>query len=373
MRPGTILLSSFQRFLQNLTVALALLVLSASTIIEPARAADSHSPAVPSASAPNNPNPGSRNPVASKPVPQPNLADALRPQHSPPAPPAPSLADANQILQRQGPLFIENRGQFDPRVKFLVTGNGANLWLTNEGIVFDFQRPAGKQSANAAEEKRAASAGAVPQHCDPRLKSDPPPMERLVFKQKLVSGNANPTIEAHDPQPGIYNYFPTSDPDTWRTHVLAYKEVVYRDVWKGIDLKLFANGPNLEEEFIVHPGADASAVRLAYEGIEGLSVADDGSLKVATAFGDIVETSPRIYQEIAGNTVPLSGSFKVGAQNSYTFEVAKRDKQADLIIDPTVIYSKSQPQQKSGSRQSSPLFQFPGRKPIRYRQRNRRR
>ena len=286
----------------------------------------------------------------SVPVTQTNSAALHAGQPSPQAP-APRLADANQMLQRQGPIFIENRGQFDRRVKFLVTGNGANLWLTNEGIVFDFQRPASKQSANAAEEKAASLKRLSPGHepIDPRQKSDQPPMERLVFKQKLVNPNPNPTIEARDPQPGIYNYFPTSDPDTWRTHVLAYKEVVYHDIWKGIDLKLFANGPNLEEEFIVHPGADASAVRLAYEGIEGLSVADDGSLKVATAFGDIVETSPRIYQEIAGNTVPLSGSFKVGAQNSYAFEVAKRDEKADLIIDPTVVFSKPRDSRRAPS------------------------
>jgi Beta-propeller repeat len=277
-------------------------------------------------------------------------------QATPPASPSrpsspPDLSAANQMLQRQGPLFLENRGQFDSRVKFLVTGNGANLWLTNEGIVFDFQRPASKQSGTAAEEK-PASLKRLPLGrgtSDPRQKSDPPSMERLVFMQKLVSGNPNPTIEARDPQPGIYNYFPTSDPDTWRTHVLAYKGVVYRDIWKGIDLKLFANGPNLEEEFIVHPGADATAVRLAYEGINGLSIADDGSLKVATAFGDIGETTPRIYQEIAGKPVPLSGSFKVGAQNSYTFEVAKRDEKADLIIDPTVVYSKPRDSKKAPS------------------------
>ena len=291
--------------------------------------------------------------------------DAPSPDDSTPRPPAPkaearlpqmpqhasdplTLQAANQMLQGQGLLFIENRGQFHSRVKFLVKGNGANLWLTNDGIVFDFQRS--KQSPDTTGEKREQSRSLALGRAsiDPRQKSDPPPMERLVFKQKLVSASANPGIEARDPQPGIYNYFPTSDPDTWRTHVLAYKEVVYRDIWKGIDLKLFANGPNLEEEFVVHPGADASAVRLAYEGVQGLAVADDGSLQVATAFGDVVETSPRIYQEIAGNAVPLSGSFKVGAQNSYTFEVAKRDEQSDLIIDPTVIYSKTQRGKKAG-------------------------
>lgn len=349
MRPRSILRFSFQRFPQTLTAAVALLVLFAFIIVaEPAWAADSHSPAVPSASAPGAADPGSRNPVTSKPVPQPNLADVVRPQHSGERP-APTLSAASQMLQRQGPVFIENRGQYDSRVKFLVTGNGANLWLTNEGIVFDFQRPTHKQSPDATEEKREAlkpsARGREP--FDPRLKSEQSPMERLVFKQKLVSANPNPTIEARDPQPGIYNYFIGSDPDKWRSHVFGYKEVVYRDIWKGIDLKLFANGPNLEEEFIVHPGADASAVQLAYEGIQNLAVGDDGSLKAATAFGDIIETSPHIYQEIGGKAVPVSGKFKV-AGNSYTFDVAKRDEHSDLIIDPTIIYSKSAAGRRSG-------------------------
>ena len=69
MRPDSILLSSLQRFLQNLTVAVALLVLSASTIIEPAVAADSHTSSGVSTSAANDTNPGSRNPLASKPEP----------------------------------------------------------------------------------------------------------------------------------------------------------------------------------------------------------------------------------------------------------------------------------------------------------------
>jgi hypothetical protein len=316
---------------------------------EPAWAADSAA-VTPPASATGATTAPARDQAASKPAPPTNVPDVPRQHTSAQASPAPNLSAVNELLQRQGPIFIENRGQFDPRVKFLVTGNGANLWLTNEGIVFDFQRPSSKQSPDAAEAKPSflerLSHGREP--FDPRLKSDRPPMERLVFKQKLVSANPNPTIEARDPQPGIYNYFTGSDPDKWRTHVLAYKEVVYRDIWKGIDLKLFANGPNLEEEFTVHPGADPSSVQLVYEGIKGLSLADDGSLQVATAFGDMLETSPRIYQEIAGKFVPLSGNFKVGVQNSYTFEVAKHDQQSDLIIDPTVIYSEPRPGKKSG-------------------------
>ena len=304
---------------QTLNVVLVLLLLVCSAVCKDDSSRDQTAP----------------RPPASKP-------EARQPQAGQPSAGAPGLWTANQMLQAQGLVFIENRGQFDSRVKFLVKGNGANLWLTNDGVVFDFQRPAAKEQPTAIAEKGSADQSPSPDiaRFGRGSKSEPPPMERLVFKQKLVSARSNPTIEARDPLPGSYNYFIGNNPDKWRTHVTAYKEIVYRDIWKGVDLKLFANGANLEEEFIVHPGADPSSVELAYEGIQSLTVADDGSLKVATAFGDIVETSPSIYQEIAGKPIPLSGSFKVGAQNSYAFEIAKRDEKSDLIIDPTIIYSK---------------------------------
>jgi hypothetical protein len=53
----------------------------------------------------------------------------------------------------------------------------------------------------------------------------------------------------------------------------------------------------------------------------------------------VTETTPRIYQERDGEEAPVKGRFKV-AGDSYSFEVAKRDERSDLIIDPTVIYSK---------------------------------
>src|SRR5580693_5605042 len=61
-----------------------------------------------------------------------------------------ALQTASDKLALQAPVFIENKGQFDSRVKFLVKGNGANLWLTDEGIVFDLQRAATKQPLAAA-------------------------------------------------------------------------------------------------------------------------------------------------------------------------------------------------------------------------------
>ncbi|MGC2745617.1 MAG: SBBP repeat-containing protein, partial [Candidatus Angelobacter sp.] len=224
------------------------------------------------------------------------------------------------------PIFIENKGQFDERVKFRVVGNGASLWLTKEGIVFDFLRA----------EKLAPKATPLVSHKGPAADQE---STRIIFAQKFVAGDSGGQIEAKDPLPGTYNYFIGSDASKWVTHVRAYREIVYRDIWHGIDVKLAGNGRNLEEELIVHPGADLNQAKLAYDGIRGLSVAKDGSLKIRTDFGEMTETAPRLYQDLAGRRVPVKGKFKIYGHDTYAFAAELHRNTAALVVDPTLLYS----------------------------------
>lgn len=235
--------------------------------------------------------------------------------------------------------FIENRGQFDAQVKFQLKGGGKTLWLTNGGIVFDSIRPKAGDT-----QKTEGNLGLNANPSTPGFKSGVPGIEpgsfdRLVFSEGFIDANNAPSIEASRPQPGIYNYFTGNDPKKWRTNVRGYDEVVYRDVWKNIDLKLYRNGSDLEQEFIVKPGGDFTQVRVAFKGIDGLKVADDGSLVVSTAFGELRETKPRIYQEIDGKRVAVDGQFKLTSNTAYTFEVNGYHPQYALVIDPTLLYS----------------------------------
>ena len=123
------------------------------------------------------------------------------------------------------------------------------------------------------------------------------------------------------PQPGITNYFLGDDPSKWRTNVPGFAEVIYRDVWPGIDLRVYGNGPNLEQEFIVQPGGDLTLVRVSYRGVENLRIGKDGSLEVGTAFGTLRETKPKIFEMAADEHKQIEGRYKLTGQASYTFDV----------------------------------------------------
>jgi hypothetical protein len=275
----------------------------------------------------------------------------------------------------RGPAFIENRGQFNEKARYQVRIGGKTLWVTKEGIVFDVLRP--KQTGTTESGLGASSPLLIK---DARLRvpgplfnptskiENPKPadLERLVFSQEFIGANPTPALEASGSQPGIYNYFIGNDPKKWVTHVNTFSRVLYRDLWPGIDLRLEGNdvapsfraasaatgvksgtttntapglGPSLEQDFIVHPGADLSRLQVTYKGIDKLELAKDGALIVHTAFGDLRELKPRIYQEIAGRRAPVEGRFKLASKMSYTFEVKNYNPQYALVVDPTLLYS----------------------------------
>ena len=245
----------------------------------------------------------------------------------------PTPAVRSTKLTTGAAAFIENRGQFDARVKFQWKSGGRTLWLTEQGIAFDAIRPkAGDTSTGTHESWRPAFPSSDPSRTSHGY-------DRLVFVEEFLGTHSAPSIEAKQPLPGRYNYFLGNEPQQWRTDVHGYAEVVYHNVWDGIDLRLSCNGPDLEQEFVVKPGGDLTQVRVAFKGIDGLQVAEEGSLVVRTAFGELRERPPRIYQEIAGQRVPVEGHFILTSQTAYTFDVKHYNPQYALVIDPTVLYS----------------------------------
>lgn len=218
-------------------------------------------------------------------------------------------------------VFIENQGQFDSQVRFQARVAGQTVWLTDSGITFDMQGRVSQQQAAGSPPKSTARP------------------ERFVFKAELVNESARVTIERLQPQPGKYNFFLGNSKQP-RSNVTGYGIVIYHQVWPGIDLKLYSkDGLNLEQEFILHPGADLNRVRVRYKGIRHLEIAADGALRIHTPSGFITERTPTLYALSNGMRQPLSGGFRLIDSTEYTFRIARIPRNSTAVIDPTVLFS----------------------------------
>ena len=253
---------------------------------------------------------------------------------------APEKSDPKNILKayaKQPPCFVKNQGQLDLKVKFYVKTPCQTLYFTDEGIVFDLLR-------GGDETEKRPETGARSHHNRGVKK------EQLVFNLNFENTRKEISIEGLNRQEAEINYFTGNDRDKWKRGIPTFKGIVYKEVYKNIDLKIFGNGRAIEYEFIINPGGNPDDILLTYNGIDGLTINKKGELLIATTFGELKETRPYIYQEIVGKRV-VAGNFEIhnpaettqsqtlNRKTSYGFQIAAYDPAYPLIIDPTLSYS----------------------------------
>lgn len=155
-------------------------------------------------------------------------------------------------------LFVENRGQTHASVRYLSSGTGVPIFFTDRDVRLVLGRD-GTRTAIALE---------------------------------LIGARAS-RIEGRGRTGATVNYLRGDEPPL---HVDAYREVIYRDAWPGIDALFREEGGKLTYEFLLRPGARVEDIRLRYAGVDRLSLDVAGNLTIATPVGALVDTAPLTFQ-----------------------------------------------------------------------------
>lgn len=220
-------------------------------------------------------------------------------------------------------LFIENQGQLDSSVRYYAKGSGHTVYFTEDRVVFDYIRylddgnRARHEPGNEPAQQKA---------------------ERLVFSLTFPGANAKPVITGEAEDSGKVNYLIGNDPSRWHTDLSTFREVVYHDVYPGIDLRFYGNSGMLEYDLLVKPGACVEDIRLAYDGVDRLSLVK-GELVATTPFGEMKQSQPYVYQVLGDDRVTVPGSFRLAGDNGYGFAIASYDTGYPVVIDPGIRYS----------------------------------
>lgn len=117
-----------------------------------------------------------------------------------------------------------------------------------------------------------------------------------------------------------------------------FGQIRYQEIYPGIDMVCYAISTNggFKYDFILHPGADPSSIRLNYAGAGDLFLSDEGNLEIKTRFGSLMESIPLCYSEdAAGVRTPIEGIHYQLSGNTIKFKGTEIQNR-EVVIDPAV-------------------------------------
>jgi hypothetical protein len=234
-------------------------------------------------------------PPTSRPVTTPSMGATLAA--------ATKQGDVRRVHEHLPLSFIANAGQTDSSVRYYAQGDGFGYFFTTSEVVMSFRSQLGQQS----------------------------------IRLRPIDASPMTTLRARDRGRESISYFLAS---ARYTNLSAYHEVVYKELWPGIDMVFRGRGNTLKYEFHVAAGADPSRIRLAYEGAGPLSLGRQGDLRVHTALGTLRDSPPRSWQLVDGRHIAIESHYLFDdATETFGFGLGAFDRDHELVIDPSPIYS----------------------------------
>ena len=126
------------------------------------------------------------------------------------------------------------------------------------------------------------------------------------------------------------------DPSKWLLGGASYDQVVYREIYNGMDLHIYHTPEGPKYEFRLDPYANSSAILFALEGQDYLELDESGALVIHTPLGTIADMGLRgYYADRPDETIDVS--FVLYDESRYGFQLETYDQSRAIVIDPLVV------------------------------------
>ncbi len=234
-------------------------------------------------------------------------------------------AEHARYTPNAGSFFVENAGQWDSQARFLARSAGRDVWISSNGITFDYYRLAG----------RVINAADSPNHDKmAEIRKD---RTGHVIKMNFRGSLGTSAVSGIDKQKAYYNYFIGNNPEKWKSNVGIYSTVKIENLYKNIDAVVYYDGLSVRYDFKLRPGGNPGDIVIEFAGQDKIEVNKQGHLEISTSLGEVQHNSIYAYQLEGGREIPVECSFRQEGK-FMKFSLGEYDKSKELIIDP-LVYS----------------------------------
>lgn len=221
--------------------------------------------------------------------------------------------------------FLENKGQWPEQVDFVGNLPGGKVFFEQDRLLYNFYEASAldRHSHDHEMSESGCESGQVTSH---------------AYSVRFL--NANPRVNIVSDEPSsevVYSYF-VGNKSRWASGVREFDHVKYVDLYDGIDLVYKKYFNSVKYDFVVHSGAAAENIELAYSGPDRMRLVPEG-LSIETGVNSILEKNPIAFQYINGKRVEVECHYAL-LGNILSFEFPSGyDECYDLTIDPELVFS----------------------------------
>ncbi len=216
-------------------------------------------------------------------------------------------------------LFIENKGQWDARIKYKTDIKQGAIFLEKDRLRVHLRESKNFHFKSSLSDK--THRGHVYQ---------------IIFE----GANLNSVQSGNDQAAEYFNYFLGSDSTKWQGRCRAFEEIIYKEIYPNIDLVINSKDFQPKYTFVLKPFAKLSDIRIKFEGLDSLRLDSKGNLLSYTAMGEILDEAPISYKRREGVKQNIESKFVLN-DNILQFYVNDSivSRNEILEIDPQIIFS----------------------------------
>lgn len=242
-------------------------------------------------------------------------------------------AHSHDIASKVAPQisFIENKGQWNQEARYKANIPGGAVFLTDKGFVYTYYKASDLERIHNLTCKNGNYED---------VDVDNEVINMHAYRVNFVGANKSIAYAPSQKRTTYHNYYIGNNPSEWASNVGLFGGVTQRNVFDGIDMKVYSSsdGKGLKYDFIVAPNADVSQIKLSFQGVKPQLLAN-GDLRIKTSVNEIIEQAPYTYQEIAGKRIEVKSRY-VLKDGVLSFEFPEGyQKNHKLIVDPNLIFA----------------------------------
>jgi len=205
-------------------------------------------------------------------------------------------------------------------IKFGVNSMGSQIYFTSKGLTYKVDKVISKDVLKGKSADHKAKYG----------------KETFLTHLEWIGANQNVEILSSAKVPDFYAYIDEHGEGSKMIKANAYEKIVYKNLYPNIDIEyVFHKERGIKYSLILHPGADASQVKMKYTGCGNIVKNTKGNIGIEmVGLGNIIDHAPVTFY--SNSKIEITSSFNLDG-NTVTFNLGQYDNSKEVIIDPWTI------------------------------------